>query len=209
MTSKPLSVAAAGVGLAVSLDVDDGVAEGDSLGEGEGEGVGVVAGGLMVNKAHGLGGTLAHSLCCPGPSPANGFTFTLTKLPLASAVAFPATLLVVSQKSDMGSLGRNWPPVTVITVLTSPAVTSSEMNALAGQGGTPDAGAGQAARTPGEFRKRNIAEAAAASTTATGASRIDRGSPMKRRNDTRLGLVTSGATGGTTPMSAAGTATSD
>jgi hypothetical protein len=72
MTSKPLSVAATGVGLVDWLgpgegDVD-GVDDGDALGDGDGE----VVAGCSVKDAHGLGGTLAQSLWTPGASPANG-----------------------------------------------------------------------------------------------------------------------------------------
>ncbi len=63
-----------------------------------------------------------------------GFTWVV-KLPLESATAPPATLLLGgSQMSVIDSLGRNAPPLTVICVLGSPAVTSSERNALVGVG---------------------------------------------------------------------------
>jgi hypothetical protein len=58
--SKPLTVAATLVGLAVSvgLAVGDGVRSGD--GEGDGCGVGVTATAWRVKLAQGFGGTLAH-----------------------------------------------------------------------------------------------------------------------------------------------------
>jgi len=74
--------------------VGSAVGDGDSIGEGEGDGE--VCGASSVKIAQGLGGTLAQSLCAPGPSPANVLTLVL-KLPLASAVAEPATLLAWSQ----------------------------------------------------------------------------------------------------------------
>lgn len=56
-------------------------------------------------------------------------------MPLPSATAPPATLLLGgSQMSVIDSLGRNAPPLTVICVLASPAVTSSERKALVGVG---------------------------------------------------------------------------
>ncbi len=61
---------------------------------GEGEGVGVAV--WSAKFAYGYGGTFAKSLCTPGLSPSNGFTRVL-KLPLASAVAAPATWLAWSQ----------------------------------------------------------------------------------------------------------------
>jgi hypothetical protein len=94
ITSKPLSVAPTGVGLGVVVALASGDGDGDSVGVGEGDGE--VAGASMVNVAHGLGCTLAHSLWTPGPSPENGLTRVL-KLPLPSAVAEPATLLGWSQ----------------------------------------------------------------------------------------------------------------
>src|SRR5712692_2861199 len=103
ITSKPFSVVPTGVALGVTVGLTSGEALGDALGEGEGEGVG---GPLMVKLAHGLGATLAQRRCTPDPSPENGLTRVL-KLPLASAVADPATLLVVSQYSDSCSFGRN------------------------------------------------------------------------------------------------------
>jgi hypothetical protein len=134
--SMPLSVAATGVGLAVSvgLGVGDGLVSGDADGDGDGWGVGVTATACRVKLAQGFGGTLAHRWWRPGGSPVKGFTWVV-KLPLASATAPPATLLAGgSQMSVMDSLGRNAPPLTVICVVGSPAVTSSERNALVGVG---------------------------------------------------------------------------
>ena len=72
-----------------------------------------------------------------------GFTWVV-KLPLESATAPPATLLLGgSQMSVIDSLGRNAPPFTVICVLGSPAVTSSERNALVGIGDGEGVGVGQ------------------------------------------------------------------
>src|SRR5258708_17610732 len=57
------------------------------------------------------------------------------KLPRPAGTAPPATLVLGgSQMSVIDSLGRNAPPLTVICVLGSPAVTSSERNALVGVG---------------------------------------------------------------------------
>src|SRR5260370_10103706 len=95
MTSKPFSVAPAPGEVVVTDDaITVDVGEGDSVGEGDGEGVG--AGPLSEKLAHGLGCTLAHSLCTPGASPENGLPRVL-KLPLPSARAEPATLFCVSQ----------------------------------------------------------------------------------------------------------------
>ena len=56
-------------------------------------------------------------------------------MPLPSATAPPATLLLGgSQMRVIDSLGRKAPPLTVICVLGSPAVISSERNALVGIG---------------------------------------------------------------------------
>jgi hypothetical protein len=93
---RPLT-AATGVALGDGLGLPPGVAEGDSVGDGEAEGdaEGEADGdgeADSVNVAHGLGATLAQSLCAPGGSPANGFT-CVVKLPLELAVAEPATLL--------------------------------------------------------------------------------------------------------------------
>src|SRR5579872_6965417 len=92
ITSKPLSVVVIGVGLADGLALatgeDDGVGESEGVGDGDGEGE---AGGSSVKSAHGLGATLAHSLCSPGWSPVNGLMWGALKLPLASATADPAT----------------------------------------------------------------------------------------------------------------------
>jgi len=72
---------------------DDG--EGDGDGDGDAAGVGV-GGPCSVKLAHGLGCTLAHSLCAPGVSFGNGFT-TFVKLPPPSAVTLPATREALSQ----------------------------------------------------------------------------------------------------------------
>jgi hypothetical protein len=94
MTSKPLSVAPTGVGLMDGEVVASGDDEGEALGVGDG--TGEVVGDSMVKLAQGFGATLAQSLWRPGPSPEKGLTRVL-KLPLASAVALPATLLFWSQ----------------------------------------------------------------------------------------------------------------
>src|SRR5690242_1152840 len=92
ITSNPLSeTPAAGLGVGPRLTTGSGEGEGDS----DGEGVGV-AGGLIVKNAHGLGCTLAHSLCGPGASPGKGLTRVL-KLPLPSERAAPATCAAWSQ----------------------------------------------------------------------------------------------------------------
>ena len=79
------------------LGLADGLADGEAAGDGDAgeEGVGV-GGPCSVKLAHGLGGTLAHSLCRPGLSPGNGLT-VVVKLPLPSALTLVATWLGVSQ----------------------------------------------------------------------------------------------------------------
>jgi hypothetical protein len=94
MTLNPLMAAtgdALGVGLGLSLgDAEgDSVGDGDSDGDADGEGEGDPD---SEKVAHGLGATLAQSLCWPGVSPANGLT-CVVKFPPESAVAEPATLL--------------------------------------------------------------------------------------------------------------------
>ena len=91
MTSNPLSVEVMREGVAIWLGVSSGETEGKGDSEGVVDDVGVGVGDSRLKNAHGLGRTLAHSLCWPGASPANGLTRVL-KLPLASAVAEPATL---------------------------------------------------------------------------------------------------------------------
>ena len=94
MTSNPLSeTPATGLGVGPRLTTGSGEGEGDSVGEGDGVGV---AGALIVKNAHGLGCTLAQSLCWPGASPGKGLTRVL-KLPLPSARAAPATCAAWSQ----------------------------------------------------------------------------------------------------------------
>ena len=63
---------------------------------GVGEGGGDATGAWRVKFAQGFGWTLAHSLWTPGASFGPGLTRAL-KLPLASAVAVPATLFGWSQ----------------------------------------------------------------------------------------------------------------
>ena len=93
MRSKPLSVAATGVGLASGL----GLSVGDGEGSGEGEaGVGEVAAACSVKLAHGLGCTLAHRRWTPGASVAKGLTLVV-KFPFASAFDAPAILFGWSQ----------------------------------------------------------------------------------------------------------------
>lgn len=90
MRSNVLSLAATGVGLgeSVGLAVGEGEVSGD--GEGESVGLGLAAAACSVKLAHGLGGTLAHSLWTPGGSP--GYVLTLVvKFPLASALEAPDT----------------------------------------------------------------------------------------------------------------------
>jgi hypothetical protein len=93
-TSKPLMVAATGVGLVSGLALSVGDADGD--GEGDGEGVGEVAAASSVKLAHGLGSTLAQRRCTPGASVAKGFTLVV-KFPFASAFDAPAILFGWSQ----------------------------------------------------------------------------------------------------------------
>src|SRR6266852_3433217 len=89
-----------------------------------------------------------------------------------------------------------------MTVFASPAVTSRERNALTGVGhGDALASEPHWARTAGAWVKRKRLDAAAASTTTAGSSRMVL-KRMKRGNDTRAGLVTPAARGSTTPRSA-------
>jgi hypothetical protein len=96
--SMPLMVAATGVGLeeAVGPALGDGDVAADGDGEASGDGDGEAAAAVSVNRAQGLGGTLAHSLWRPGASPAKGMTLVV-KLPFASALDAPATLVGKSQ----------------------------------------------------------------------------------------------------------------
>ena len=94
ITWKPFRVAATGEDVGVTSVVGTAEGEGDSLGLGEADGV--VCGPASENVAHGLGGTLAQSLCVPGASPENALTRVL-KLPPPSALAAPATLFGWSQ----------------------------------------------------------------------------------------------------------------
>jgi hypothetical protein len=91
-TSKPLMVAATGVGLASGL----GLSVGDGEGDGDGSGVGDAAVACSVKLAQGLGGTVAQSLWMPGGSVAKGLTLVV-KFPFASAFDAPATLFGWSQ----------------------------------------------------------------------------------------------------------------
>ena len=93
-TSKPLIVAATGVGLTSGIGVS--VGDGDGEGEGDGEGLGEAAAACSVKLAQGLGWTLAQSLWMPGESVANGLTLVV-KFPLASAFDAPAILFGWSQ----------------------------------------------------------------------------------------------------------------
>lgn len=106
-------------------------------------------------------------------------------------------------------MGRNWPPVTLMTVFESPCVTSRERNALIGVG---QAGALASephwARTMGACAKRKTLEAAAASTRAGASTRV-RVRGMKRGNDTRPDLVTQAARESTTLKLAPESATPD
>ncbi|TMF35001.1 MAG: hypothetical protein E6I27_16805 [Chloroflexi bacterium] len=92
MTSKPLSEVEIRAGVATKAGVSSGEADGDGDSDGVGEGEGDALAAWRVKFAHGLGCTLAQSLCTPGGSPAKGLTRVL-KLPLLSAVAEPATLV--------------------------------------------------------------------------------------------------------------------
>src|SRR5690348_14152411 len=96
MTSKPFSVPLIGVGLAPAVAEAVGEGESDGVGSAEGDADGEGAAATSVKLAHGLGGTLAQSLWPPGLSLAKGFT-VVTKLPLLSALAPPATWSGVSQ----------------------------------------------------------------------------------------------------------------
>src|SRR5438270_4054989 len=116
MTSKPLSVVDTRAGVATKAGLSSGEADGDVWSVGLAVGDGVASGATSVKFAQGLGATLAQRWWTPLASPAKGLTRVL-KLPLASAVAEPATWSVRSQYSDIASLGRNWPPVTLITVV--------------------------------------------------------------------------------------------
>jgi hypothetical protein len=91
MTSKPLRLAATGVGLALAavVGVADGEGEVSGLGDGDPCGVGEAV-AASVKLAQGNGLTLAHRRWTPGASPGKGFTW-VTKLPLPSALAPPAT----------------------------------------------------------------------------------------------------------------------
>jgi hypothetical protein len=89
-TSKPLMVAATGVGLASGLGLS--VGDGEDDGDGDGSGVGDAAVACSVKLAQGLGGTVAQSLWMPGASVAKGLTLVV-KFPFASAFDAPATLL--------------------------------------------------------------------------------------------------------------------
>ena len=95
MTSKPFRVVATGVLLGDAVAVAEGVASGDGDGDGEGLGDGPAT-ASRVKVAQGFGATLAQSLWAPGASPSKGLTLVV-KLPFASVVAEPATLLVWSQ----------------------------------------------------------------------------------------------------------------
>ena len=131
MTSRPLI--AAGDGVAASVGRGLGEGEGGSVGDGDATGDGEAV-ASRVKSAQGVGGTLAQSLWSPRGSPGNGLT-CVAKLPLESAIADPATLLLGgSQLRLMGSLGRNPEPETVMTVFASPAVTSRLRKALTGVG---------------------------------------------------------------------------
>jgi hypothetical protein len=130
MTSRPLTVVATGVaiGEAVALSVGDGEVSGD--GEGDTSGVGVVGGPCSAKVAQGLGATFAQRRCTPGGSPGNGVTL-VAKLPLASAMADPATLLLGgSHNRPTCWFGKNADPLTEMGVLATPEVTSMVMNAL-------------------------------------------------------------------------------
>ena len=75
----------------------EGDGDGDSSGDGEPEGVGEGDGGAWRAKvAHGLGWTLAHSLCAFGLSPLNGLT-TLVNDPFSSETTEPAIWVETSQ----------------------------------------------------------------------------------------------------------------
>jgi hypothetical protein len=93
----PSVLATRGKGEGLGLAEGEGEEDGDEDGDDDGDGAGVGEGGPWREKlAHGFGGTLAQSWCCPTPSPANGVT-TVVKLPLPSLVTFVATLLGLSQ----------------------------------------------------------------------------------------------------------------
>ena len=206
MTSSPLRVVATGVGLGVCSGLAAAVGEGDSLGVGDGDGV--VCGAARVKFAQGFGATLAHSLWTPGGSPGNGLTLVM-KFPLLSALAPPAILLGWSQYSVICSLGRNAPPFTVIWVVGSPAVTSSEMKALFGIGVGNGLGDGMGVglgdgvvATVGD----GLGEAAVRRIHNPTGTRT-RTHRMKAGNDTKGGLVTREAMESTRPKSVRGTAT--
>ena len=217
MRSSPLSVAATGVELAVGDAAASGEGEGDSAGLADGEGDVPAASSWKV--AHGRGSTLAQSLCWPGGSPENGLT-CVTKLPLPSAAAPPATLFGWSQNRVICSLERNAPPLTVICVVGPPSVTSRERNAFWGIGlalGDGDAdgdgeGDGEGdAGAEGDGGGDAVGEGPVAAVrrnrrSQKGIATRTRRKRMKPGNDTRAGSVTPGARGSTTPRSAPGSA---
>jgi len=197
--------------------VGSSVGEGEGCSEGLGEEDGVGVADWSVKLAHGLGCTLAHSLWTPGASPERGWTRTL-KLPLPSAVALPATLVVWSQYRLICWLGRNWPPVTLITVVAGPAVTSSERNALIGVGKGLGDGAGvgettglgdSAATVADGLAEGDGALSAATTTNQTGKNTRSRRKRMKSGNGTRRQMVTPAAMESTRPRSARGNAIRD
>ncbi|TMD26931.1 MAG: hypothetical protein E6I92_08020 [Chloroflexi bacterium] len=98
MTSRPLRFDVMRTGVATWPGVSSGDAEGSGDSGGDGVGVGDGMPESRAKFAHGFGWTLmlAQSLCTPGASPPKGLTREL-KLPFASAVADPATLLGWSQ----------------------------------------------------------------------------------------------------------------
>jgi hypothetical protein len=130
----PSVLATRGKGEELGLAEGDGEGADDGDEDGDGDCAGVGEGGPCREKpAHGLGGTLAQSWCCPTLSPANGVT-TVVKLPLLSLVTFVAALLGESQYRVIGSLAKNIEPLTDIFVLGPPAAVSRTMLALTGVG---------------------------------------------------------------------------
>jgi hypothetical protein len=113
-------------GVSAGEGVDVSTGEGGTWGVGEG-------GPCSVKLAHGLGGTLAHSLWTLGLSPANGL-IALVNAPLPSVTTDVATWLEVSQKRVMLSFLRKSWPVTVMGVLAPPAVGDSPIVAPLGSG---------------------------------------------------------------------------
>jgi hypothetical protein len=114
-----------------------GLLEGEAEGEGDSNGVGVAGSGVgvacRVKVAHGLGCTLAQSLCTPGLSSARGFK-TLVNAPLSSVTRVAAMCVVTSQyRLRLSFLRKLW-PVTVMLMVITPPVGCSPIEASLGRG---------------------------------------------------------------------------